>query len=349
MPCGRAHHLLPTGKCLKANEVMPDSSSIRRPLYPALEPYRTGFLPVGDGHTIHFEESGNPAGVPVFGLHGGPGGGISADMRRFFDPHRWRIILADQRGCGRSTPYAGLEGNTTWDLVADIERLRTHLGLNRIALFGGSWGSTLALAHAVKHPDAVSAIILRGIFLVTRSEVSWFYQEGASRVFPDAFERYASVIPPDEQGDLLSAFSRRLNATDRRERMRAARAWARWEGDTLSLRGPDARPVRFDDDRFIEAFARIECHYFTNGGFMPSDGWLLDQAGKLKGIPGAIVHGRYDMVTPVSSAWTLKKAWPEAELEIVGDAGHASLEPGIIDGLVRATDRMADTLTAQPR
>lgn len=323
---------------------MADSSPIRRPLYPAIEPFRTGYLPVGDGHTVFFEESGNPQGLPVFGLHGGPGGGISADMRRFFDAQRWRVILADQRGCGRSTPYAGLEANTTWHLVADIEKLRVHLGLEKIVLFGGSWGSTLALAYAVTHPDRVAGLILRGIFLVTRDEITWFYQRGASYIFPDAFARYRSAIPADEQDDLLMAFNKRLTSTDRRVRMAAARAWARWEGETLSIRGPEARPTRFDDDRFVEAFARIECHYFTQGGFMPSDGWLLAQAGKLADIPGVLVHGRYDVVTPLSSAYALKQAWPQARLEIVPDAGHASLEPGIIDALIGATDEMAGRL-----
>jgi proline iminopeptidase len=323
---------------------MADSSPIRRALYPHIEPARQGSLAVGEGHTIHFEESGKLDGLPVFGLHGGPGGGISADMRRFFDPARWRIILADQRGCGRSTPYAGLEANTTWHLVADIEALRIHLGLEKIVLFGGSWGTTLALAYAVTHPERVAGIILRGVFLVTEAELRWFYQSGASFIFPDAFARYRAAIPADEQHDLLGAFKRRLDNPDRRVRMAAARAWARWEGDTLSIRGPEARPVRFDDDRFIEAFARIECHYFTNGGFMPHDGWLLSQAGRLKGIPGAIVHGRYDVVTPVSSAFALKQAWPGASLEIVPDAGHASLEPGIVDALVRASDSFADRM-----
>lgn len=323
---------------------MADSSPIRRPLYPALEPYRHEMLPVGDGHTIHFEESGNPAGIPVFGLHGGPGGGISADMRRFFDPARWRIVLADQRGCGRSVPYASLEANTTWHLVADIERLRDHLGLETVVLFGGSWGTTLALAYAVTHPHRVAAIILRGVFLVSRAEIAWFYQSGASHIFPDAFARYRAAIPAAEQDDLVAAFHRRLNSPDRRVRMAAARAWARWEGDTLSIRGPDARPVRFDDDRFVEAFARIECHYFTHGGFLPEDGWLLSQAGRLRTIPGAIVHGRYDVVTPVSSAFALRQAWPQATLDIIPDAGHASLEPGIVDALVRVSDGFADRL-----
>lgn len=321
---------------------MADAGPIRRPLHPPLDPHTTGLMPVTGGHVIYFEEAGSPSGVPVICLHGGPGGGISADMRRFFDPARWRIALFDQRGCGHSKPFASLDSNTTWDLVADIEALRIRLGMERMVLFGGSWGSTLALAYAVTHPERVMGLILRGVFLLTASEVRWFYQEGASHLFPDAFDRYAAVIPPEERGDMVSAFHARLTSTDRHSRIQAARAWARWEGETLSLRGPEARPARFDDDRFVEAFARIECHYFKNQGFFEHDGWLLAQAHRLAGIPGHIVHGRYDVLTPLSSAWALKKAWPDASLEIVPDAGHASLEPGIIDGLLRATDALAD-------
>jgi proline iminopeptidase len=317
---------------------MADAGPIRRPLHPPLDPHTTGFMPVSGGHRVYFEEAGNGAGLPVMCLHGGPGGGISADMRRFFDPAHWRMVLFDQRGCGKSTPNASLEHNTTWDLVADIEALRIKLGIERMVLFGGSWGTTLALAYAVTHPDRVMALVLRGVFLLSEAEVQWFYQDGASNLFPDAFERYASVIPPEERGDMLDAFHTRLSSPDRHTRIQAARAWARWEGETLSLRGPEARPARFEEDRFVEAFARIECHYFKNKGFMPSDRWLLSQADTLRGIPGHIVHGRYDVVTPLSSAWALRAVWPDANLEIVPDAGHASLEPGIVDALLRATD-----------
>jgi proline iminopeptidase len=321
---------------------MPDSGPIRRILYPHLEPFRTGTLKVSDLHTLYFEEAGSVGGHPVVCLHGGPGGGISADMRRFFDPARWHMTLFDQRGCGKSVPHAEVRQNTTWDLVADIEALRERLGVDKWAVFGGSWGSTLALAYAIRHPDRVSALILRGIFLVTRPEIEWFYQSGASRVFPDAWERYLAAIPADEHGDLVGAYHNRLFSPDRDTRVMAARAWARWEGDCLSIKGPDARPGKFEEDRFVEAFARIESHYFVNDGFMDSPNWLIEQAHKLKAIPGHIVHGRYDMVTPLSTAWALKKAWPQATLEIIPDAGHASLEPGNVDALVRATDYFAD-------
>lgn len=325
---------------------MADSVSIRRQLYPQSEPYETGFLQVSDLHTLYFEKANNPDGFPVLCLHGGPGGGISPDMRRFFDPARWHVIAFDQRGCGRSTPHAEVTDNTTWELVNDIEKLRVHLGIEKWAVFGGSWGSTLALAYAIKHPDRVISLVLRGIFLVTKHEIDWFYQEGANNIFPDSFERYVSVIPQEERGDIVGAFHRRLFSEDRDTRIIAARAWARWEGDCLSMRGADARPTRFEDDQFVTAFARIENHYFVNKGFMPTDNWILENIGALKNIPAHIVHGRYDLLTPMSSAWALKRAWPKAELEIVPDAGHASLEPGIVDALLRATDYFADRLTS---
>lgn len=264
-------------------------------------------------------------------------------MRRFFDPSRFRVVLFDQRGCGRSTPRSELQGNTTWDLVDDMERLREKLGIDRWLLFGGSWGSTLALAYAVTHPDRVLGLILRGIFLVTKAELIWFYQDGASRIFPDAYDRYIAPIPEDERHDLITAFNRRLMSRNADERKTAARAWSRWEGETLSLRASGDAPPRFDDDTFVDAFARIENHYFVNGGFFDADGWLLKAAAeKLRDIPGTIVHGRYDVVTPLSSAWALKKAWPKADLHIIPDAGHSSLEPGIVDRLVRSTDRFAE-------
>lgn len=318
------------------------SAPPRRDLYPSLEPFQSEMLRVSPLHTIYFEQCGDPRGRAALALHGGPGGGLSPEMRRFFDPNRYRIVLMDQRGCGRSTPHAELSENTTWDLIADIERVRERLGIDRWLVFGGSWGSTLALAYAATHPQRVSALVLRGIFLLTKAEISWFYQYGASNIFPDAFDRYVSVIPEAERGDLVAAFHRRLVSPDRDERLRAARAWARWEGETISIAGPSALPSRFNEDRFVEAFARIECHYFVNGGFFEKDGWLLEQAPRLKGIPARIVHGRYDMCTPLASAWSLKRAWPEAELEIIHDAGHSSLEPGIVDALVRGTDAMLD-------
>jgi proline iminopeptidase len=261
-------------------------------------------------------------------------------MRRFFDPARYRTVLMDQRGCGRSTPHAEVRENTTWDLVADIERVRERLGIERWLVFGGSWGSTLALAYAAKHPSRVSALVLRGIFLLEKREIDWFYQNGAGNIFPDAFERYISVIPEAERGDLLAAFHKRLMSPDRETRIQAARAWARWEGETISIAGPSALPSRFNEDRFVEAFARIECHYFVNRGFFEHDGWLRAQAPTLRRIPAHIVHGRYDMCTPLASAWALKQAWPEVQLDIIPDAGHSSLEPGIVDALVRATDGM---------
>jgi proline iminopeptidase len=318
--------------------------SHRRDLFPTIEPFHTEALRVSPRHVLHVEQSGAPDGLPALALHGGPGGGLSPEMRRFFDPHRFRVVMYDQRGCGRSTPHADVVDNTTWDLVADIERVRQRFGIDRWLVFGGSWGSTLALAYAALHPERVAALVLRGIFLLTKAEIDWFYQAGASNIFPDAFERYVAPIPPQERGDLLAAFHRRLMAPDRGVRMQAARAWARWEGETISMAGPSALPARFNDDRFVEAFARIECHYFFNRGFFEHDGWLLAQAPKLRRIPCRIVHGRYDVCTPLASAWALKRAWPEAHLEIIGDAGHSSLETGIVDALVRATDHFAATV-----
>ncbi len=315
----------------------------RRTLYPLTETRRTGRLRVSDIHEIYWEESGRPDGLPAIALHGGPGGGSSPEMRRFFHPSRYRVVLADQRGCGRSAPHSELRENDTWTLVEDIERLREHLGVDKWIVFGGSWGSTLALSYAVTHPDRVLGLVLRGIFLITKAEIDWFYQDGASRLFPDAFERYVAPIPPGERGDLLSAFHTRLTSADRQTRIEAARAWARWEGETLSIQTTKGRPPRFDEDDFVDAFARIENHFFVNKGFFPEDGWLIRQAAaKLRATPGVIVHGRYDVVTPLSSAWALKRAWPEADLHIVPDAGHSSLEPGIVDQLIRATDRFAE-------
>lgn len=314
----------------------------RRDLYPPIEALQSEMLRVSDLHTIYVEQAGNPKGRPVVALHGGPGGGLSPEMRRFFDPQRYRMILMDQRGCGRSTPHAETHDNTTWTLVADIERVRERYGIDKWLVFGGSWGSTLALAYAATHPERVAGLVLRGVFLLRQSEIDWFYQNGASHVYPDAFARYVSVIPDAERGDLLTAFNRRLNSPDTETRLRAARAWARWEGETISFAGPSALPSRFNEDRFVEAFARIENHYFVHKGFFDHDGWLLDQAHRLRQIPCRVVHGRYDMCTPLVSAWDLKQRWPECELEIIHDAGHSSLEPGIVDALVRATDWMVD-------
>jgi proline iminopeptidase len=312
-----------------------------RVLYPRVDPYRSGTLPVSPLHTLYHEEVGTPQGRPAVFLHGGPGGGIEEDYRRYFDPARWRLVLFDQRGCGRSTPHAELRENTTWDLVADIERLREALGIDKWVVFGGSWGSTLALAYAETHPERCLGLILRGIFLLRRSELLWFYQDGASHLFPEAWDEYLAPIPEVERGDLMSAYHRRLTSEDPQLRMQAARAWSIWEGSTSKLH-PDARLVeRFSGDRFAEAFARIECHYFVNGAFLRSDTQLLDDAHRIAHLPGVIVQGRYDVVCPATSAWALHKRWPRAELRLIADAGHSISEPGIVDALVQATDDFA--------
>ena len=310
-----------------------------RTLYPPIEPYESGMLDVGDGHRLYWERCGTPGAKPAVFLHGGPGGGSNEKHRRQFDPSRYDILLFDQRGCGRSRPNASLDDNTTWSLIDDIERLREHLGVETWCVFGGSWGSTLALAYAIKHPERVESLVLRGIFLLTRRELAWFYQDGASMLFPDAWERFCRPIPEAERGDMIGAYHKRLTHPDRRVQAEAAAAWSQWEGDTISIRGPEARPSKFNEIDFAIAFARIECHFFANGGFFPTPNWLLENAAVLKGIPGWIVQGRFDVVTPMESAWKLKTAWPEARFEVVWDAGHASTEPGIVDALVRATDQ----------
>ncbi len=322
-----------------------NASSRTRVLFPRIEPRRAGRLKVSDVHELYWEESGSADGIPVVALHGGPGGGSNPEMRRFFDPDRYRIILFDQRGCGRSSPHSELEDNTTWRLVEDMEKIRQMLNIDKWLVFGGSWGSTLALTYAAIHKQSTLGLVLRGIFLLTQSEIRWFYQEGASRLFPDSYDRYVAPIPEAERGDLLSAFHKRLTGADPNERATAARSWAQWEGETLSLLSAGRHPPRFEDQAFLDAFARIECHYFWNKGFFEKDGWLIEQAQNFGDLPGVIVHGRYDVVTPLSSAWTLKKAWPTAELKIIQNAGHSSLEPGIVHELVSATDRLADKLT----
>jgi len=302
-----------------------------------------GFLPEQDGHEVYYEECGNPRGTPAVLLHGGPGGAISEVMRRFHDPNRYRIILFDQRGCGQSRPRASLENNTTWHLIEDMERLRTHLGVERWQVFGGSWGSTLALAYAQKHPDRVSALIVRGIFTLRRSELQWFYQSGASWLYPDAFEKFLAPIPLEERGDMIAAYYNRLTGDDPQKQLEAARAWSVWEGSTLALQVDRATVDKFSCSDYALAFARIECHYFQHGGFFDYDGQLLNEMDKIRHLPGVIVQGRYDMVTPAATAWQLSKLWPNAPLEIVSDAGHAMTEPGIIDRLVRATQKFAHT------
>ena len=313
----------------------------RRTLYPEIEPFDSGFLKVSDLHTLYFEQSGNPDGKPVVFLHGGPGGGVNPKCRRFFDPARYRIVLFDQRGCGRSTPHAELTDNTTWHLVADIERLREHLGIDRWQVFGGSWGSTLALAYAETHPDRVSELVLRGIFMLRRSELEWFYQQGADALYPDAWETYLAAIPKAERGDLMSAYHRRLTGGNRAEQLAAARAWSVWEGATSFLWQDQGHIDASGEDEFALAFARIECHYFVHGGFFEHDDQLLRHVDRIRRIPAVIVQGRYDVVCPLRSAWDLHRAWPEADLRIVQDAGHSAFEPGILHELVEATDRFA--------
>jgi proline iminopeptidase len=311
----------------------------RRTLYPEIDPHRTFRLRVDPLHELYVEESGNPDGKPVLFVHGGPGGGTEPKQRRYFDPKRYRIVLFDQRGCGRSTPHASLERNTTWHLVADMELLRSHLRIDRWMLFGGSWGSTLSLSYAIRHPERVSELVLRGIFLLRRRELEWFYQEGASRIFPDAFAPYRDLVPAAERSDLMAAYHRRLVSDDTSVRLEAARAWSVWEGSTSRLLPDPDLVARTGEDHFALAFARIECHYFVNRGFFESDGWLLENAARIRHVPGVIVQGRYDVVCPMESAWELRRAWPEAELRIVPDAGHSASEPGIVHELVSATDR----------
>jgi proline iminopeptidase len=311
-----------------------------RTLYPPIDPYRTGRLEVGDGHSLYWELCGNPEGVPAVFLHGGPGAGCSPDHRRLFDPARYNVLLFDQRGCGRSTPHASLEANTTWDLVEDIERLRRLVGAEKWLVFGGSWGSTLALAYAETHPDRASALILRGIFTMRQTELDWFYQQGASMIFPDKWEEFLAPIPEDERGDLVAAYHRRLTGDDPAVQLECAKAWSRWEGATITLLPDQSTVAAHTADRFAIAIARIENHYMVNRGWM-AEGQLIRDAAKIRHIPGVIVQGRYDACTPPATAWDLHRAWPEAELHIIPDAGHAYNQPGILDRLIRATDQFA--------
>ncbi|HWW21729.1 MAG TPA: prolyl aminopeptidase [Steroidobacteraceae bacterium] len=320
--------------------------SVRRvagTLYPAIRPYRKAYLRVSPLHELYYEESGNPRGKAVVFLHGGPGAATNPAMRRFFDPRRYRIVLFDQRGCGASRPHAELRENSTWELVSDIEQLRTHLGIERWMVFGGSWGSTLALAYAQRHPEYVTELVLRGIFLLRRSELEWFYQspQGAASLFPDLWEHYVAPVPPEERGDMMRAYYRRLTSDDPKTRASAARAWSMWEGATSYLRTNSSYLSKFEDPEYAAAFARIEAHYFVNRGFMDSDDQLLRDAHRLRDIRGVIVQGRYDLVCPMRSAWDLHRAWPQAQLRIVPDAGHSAMETGITRELVGATDRLA--------
>ncbi|OCH94413.1 proline iminopeptidase [Obba rivulosa] len=311
-------------------------------MYPPIEPYETGKLKVSDLHTLYYEISGNKEGTPVVFLHGGPGGGTDARDRSFFNPAKYKIVLFDQRGAGKSIPTAVLEENTTWDLVKDIERLREHLGVEKWHVFGGSWGSSLSLAYAQSHPDRVKSLVLRGIFTLRKSELRFFYQEGASHLFPEAWDEFVAPIPESERHDMVLAYHAQLNSQDDEVRLRAAKAWSKWEMSTSKLYVDPAHVAEAEKDDFANAFARIENHYFINDGWM-RDGQLLEQQeiDKIRHIPCVTVQGRYDVVCPATTAYALKKVWPEMKLHIVPDAGHSSREPGIAKLLVEATDTFA--------
>lgn len=312
-------------------------------LYPPLSPFRTARLRVSDTHELHVEESGNPEGRPVLLIHGGPGVGIDARARRFFNPAQHRIIAFDQRGCGQSTPHGSLADNTTWHVVGDIEALRITLGIDNWLVFGGSWGATLALAYAQKHPERVRGLILRGIFLHRRSEIAWFYQDplGAASVFPDAWADYISIIPVEERDDIVAAYYRLLTCGDAPTVLDAAKHWSRWEAVASYLVTPTDHLASFQEDLRATSIARIESHYFVHRGFFHADDQLLRDIDRIRHIPGIIVQGRYDMVCPMRTAWDLHLAWPEAELQIVADAGHSAFEPGIAQALVTAAARIA--------
>lgn len=312
-----------------------------RTYYPPVDLFDNFKLQVSDLHTINVEQAGNPHGKPVIFVHGGPGGGIEAKYRQYFDPAKWRIILFDQRGCGKSTPFGSIEENTTWDLVEDMERIRKKLQIDQWHVFGGSWGSTLSLAYAEKHPAHVKSLVLRGIFLLRKQEIDWYYQYGASEIFPDAWESYLAPIPIAERNDLLTAYYKRLTCNNPSEVKIAAKAWSEWEGRTSKLIPDQELIEQFGGDLFSYAFARIECHYFYNRGFFDTDGWLLKNIARIEHIPAIIVQGRYDMPCPMRSAFDLHKAWPKAELQIIADAGHSASELGITDALIRATDKFA--------
>lgn len=311
-----------------------------RGFYPEIEPFDAGFLDVGDGHTIYWERVGTRGAKPAVFLHGGPGGGTSPTQRRLFDPALYDVLLFDQRGCGKSTPHAGLDANTTWHLVADMERLRTLMGVEKWLVFGGSWGSTLALAYAETHPEHVSELVLRGIYTLTRAELDWYYQFGVSEMFPDRWELFQAPIPEDERHDMMGAYRRYLTGTDKKKQLECAIAWSTWEGATITLLPNPDYAAHFGEDDYAIAFARIENHFFVHAGWL-EEGQLLRDAHKLKDIPGVIIHGRYDMPCPAKYAWQLHKAWPKADFHLIEGAGHAFLEPGILDQLIRATDRFA--------
>jgi proline iminopeptidase len=315
--------------------------STLRTLYDPIEPYDKGHFKVSDVHELYYEQCGNPNGKPVVFLHGGPGAGLIADYRRFFDPQAYRIVLFDQRGSAQSIPHASLEENTTWDLVQDIEKIRGHFGINKWVVFGGSWGSTLALAYAETHPERVLGLVLRGIFLCRPQETTWFYEEGvgASAIFPETWEKYVAIIPESERDDMIAAYYRRLTSEDESVRHEAAQAWSIWEASALKLIQDQKLIDEFTEPEKAIALARIECHYFMNNCFFDSDNYLLDHVDRIRHIPGVIVQGRYDIVCPFVSAWDLHRAWPEAELKLIPDAGHSVMEPGITDALITATDK----------
>ena len=317
-------------------------ATARRALYPEIQPYESGMLDVGDGHNLYWELSGNPDGKPVVFLHGGPGGGSSPEHRRQFNPDKYKILVFDQRGCGKSTPYASLEANTTWHLVDDIEKLRAGVAkVEKWQVFGGSWGSTLSLAYAQKYPERVSELVLRGIFLFDQNEIDWMYKDGgASQIYPDKFEEFLAAIPANERGNLVEAYRKRLTSDDPDVRLAAAKAWSKWEGDIVTLLPSPSTIEHFTSPEVAVAVARIENHYMGNHGWI-EEGQLLREASKLRGIPGVIVQGRHDTCTPPVAAWKLKAAWPEVELNIIPDGGHLFSEPGVLDGLIRATDRFA--------
>lgn len=311
-----------------------------RTLYPTIEPYETGMLDVGDGHSIYYERSGKRGGKPAVFLHGGPGSGVSSNHRRLFNPDVYDVLLFDQRGCGKSVPHADLHANTTWHLVADIERLRKLIGVDKWMVFGGSWGSSLGLAYSQKHPEHVSELILRGIYTVTKAEIDWYYQFGVSEMFPDKWELFQAPIPLEERGNMVAAYHKRLTGDDKIAQLEAAKAWTIWEGETVTLLPDPEYSARFRDGHYALAFARLENHYFINGSWL-EEGQLLRDAHKLHGIPGVIVQGRYDMPCPVKYAYALHKVWPDAEFHLIEGAGHAYTEPGILDRLIRATDQFA--------
>jgi proline iminopeptidase len=310
-------------------------------LFPNIEPFNTFHLPVSDLHTIYVEESGNKNGKPVIFLHGGPGGGVDPKYRRYFNPDKWRIIMFDQRGCGKSTPFAELKENTTWDLVDDIEKIRNYLSIDRWVIYGGSWGSTLSLAYSQTYPDSCKALILRGIFLVRKKEIHWFYQEGASKIFPDNWQSFVAPIPIEKRNNLLEAYYNLLIGEDSSKKIEAAKAWSTWEGSTVRLIQDKNFIGDFSDEKFAEAFARIECHYFMNNAWFDSDNHLIENVDKIRHIPAVIVHGRYDVICPVENAWELHQAWPESELHIIPDAGHSIFEEGIKDKILEYTEKFS--------